>query len=143
MRKKAPVIKVIPNKPRILESVIFLISEADRLRKFASQYDIVKSVFLADRRHLNEYGRPITFDHYVAMKNGPVPSSVYDILKADPKEFGNLWSKTPFDDKIFQFSSATRGADTNILSESDREALAESFVYGEVAWLPSDKETHA
>lgn len=128
MRKKAPIIKVMPNKPRIFESVVFLISEADRLRKFASQYDIVKSVFLADRRHLNEYGRPITFDHYVAMKNGPVPSSVYDLLKADPKELGSLWSKTPYDGKIFQYSDAVRGADNNVLSESDREALAESFV---------------
>ncbi|WP_298822833.1 Panacea domain-containing protein [uncultured Roseibium sp.] len=128
MRKKAPIIKTAPNKPRIFEAVLFLISEADRLRKFASQYDIVKSVFLADRRHLNEYGRPITFDRYVAMEHGPVPSSVYDLLKADPQTAGFPWSKTRCDERIYQFSNAARAADDNILSDSDFEALAESFV---------------
>ena len=48
-----------------------------------TQYDIVKSLFLADKAHLNRYGRPITFDNYFAMKDGPVPNLAYNLLKRD------------------------------------------------------------
>lgn len=128
MREKAPYIAVHPNRPRIMEALVFLVSEADRLSKTASQYDIVKSVFLADRRHLNEFGRPITFDRYVAMKHGPVPSTVYDLLKKDPAKEGFPWQREPFGEGINRFFGAKRPSDPSILSQSDREALSDSFV---------------
>lgn len=46
-----------------------------------TQYQIVKALFLADRAHLNKWGRPVTFDNYCAMFYGPVPSLSYDLLK--------------------------------------------------------------
>ncbi len=128
MRKKALVVKVKPSKNRIIESIIVLISEADRLKKSASQYDLVKSVFLADRRHLNEYGRPITFDHYVAMAHGPVPSTTYDILKGDPKRHNYPWSRNKAEQSIFNYSNHTRDYDCNVLSPSDVEFLEEAFI---------------
>ena len=39
-----------------------------------------KLLYLADKRHLELYGRPITGDRYTAMKNGPVPSNTYDYV---------------------------------------------------------------
>jgi len=39
-----------------------------------------KLVYLADKIHLRIYGRTITNDNYVAMKNGPVPSRTKDII---------------------------------------------------------------
>jgi uncharacterized phage-associated protein len=127
-RAKAPIVQVKPNEARILEAVVFLVSEADRLNKPATQYDIVKSIFLADRRHLNEYGRPITFDRYVAMEHGPVPSNVYSLLRLDPEKNGLPWSKKQISPKAFQYNGATREFDEAILAESDCEALGESFV---------------
>src|SRR6266498_1480167 len=44
-----------PDKERILEAILFLIGRTSGL----SQHEIVKSLFLADRAHLNTYGRPI------------------------------------------------------------------------------------
>jgi uncharacterized phage-associated protein len=43
---------------------------------------ISKLMYFADKAHLANYGRLIFGDSYVAMKHGPVPSEVYDILKA-------------------------------------------------------------
>ncbi|MCD1633877.1 SocA family protein [Martelella mediterranea] len=128
MRTKAPIIELKANRPKILESVVYLVCEADRLSKSASQYDIVKSVFLADRRHLNEYGRPITFDKYVAMEHGPVPSHVYDLLKKDPAAEDLPWSREQVGTKVWNYFSAKREADPDILSQSDFEALEEAFI---------------
>ena len=41
-----------------------------------------KILYFADNEYLSKYGRPITGDSYIAMDFGPVPSSVYDLLKA-------------------------------------------------------------
>ena len=128
MRAKAPVIRLKPNEQRIRESVLFLVWEAQRTGKHATKYDLVKSVFLADRRHLNVYGRPITFDRYFAMEHGPVPSRVYELLNADPAKAGLPWQKDPAGPTVFCYSNPSREVDLDVLSESDMEALAESFI---------------
>lgn len=45
-------------------------------------HKICKILYFADQRHLSDYGRSITGDTYIAMRYGPVPSNVDDILKA-------------------------------------------------------------
>lgn len=42
---------------------------------------VFKLLFLADKEHLVRYGRPIMGDRYSAMKDGPVPSKLYDLVK--------------------------------------------------------------
>ena|ERR1043166_3187197 len=44
-------------------------------------YKLLKLIFLADKYHLIKYGRPITGDRYAALKDGPVPSHIYDVFK--------------------------------------------------------------
>jgi uncharacterized phage-associated protein len=45
-------------------------------------YKMCKLVFLADKIHLVRYSRPITGDSMCAMEYGPVPSSIYNLLKS-------------------------------------------------------------
>jgi uncharacterized phage-associated protein len=49
--------------------------------KIADLIHICKILYFADKEHLQRYGRFICGDDYFAMKNGPVPSGTYDILK--------------------------------------------------------------
>jgi uncharacterized phage-associated protein len=42
---------------------------------------LLKVLYIADRESLAETGRPITGDRVVAMKNGPVLSRTYDLIK--------------------------------------------------------------
>ncbi|HEY2396419.1 MAG TPA: Panacea domain-containing protein [Rudaea sp.] len=48
----------------------------------ASLYSVLKMMYLADKKHLERFGRFIVNDHYAALPKGPVPSRTYDALKA-------------------------------------------------------------
>ncbi len=47
----------------------------------ATFHSISKILYFADKLHLSRYGRLMSGDSYVAMKHGPVPSAIYDLLK--------------------------------------------------------------
>jgi uncharacterized phage-associated protein len=53
-------------------------------RKVPDMYAALKVVYFADRMHLEEHGRFIYDETYIAMQHGPVPSAAYDIVKAQP-----------------------------------------------------------
>jgi uncharacterized phage-associated protein len=132
VRRKAETVEMHGNLDRIVEAILHVINEGVRQRKPVSQYDIVKTLFLADKAHLNKFGRPITFDTYFAMKHGPVPSISYDILKLDARirrEYGSEfpWSRVAKGQKIYSYLDPARDADEDILSPSDIEALTEAF----------------
>jgi len=44
-------------------------------------YPLMKMMYLADKLHLERYGRFIAGDSYAAMRKGPVPSATYDLMK--------------------------------------------------------------
>jgi uncharacterized phage-associated protein len=44
-------------------------------------YNVLKMLYFADRIHLFKYGELITFDRYVKLEHGPVPSLCYNIIK--------------------------------------------------------------
>jgi len=98
--------------------------------KVINKMKALKLIWLADRYHIRRYGRPITGDEYMAMKLGPVASSLKDIIEQhDPY----------LDDAELSYSAAyiiLNGAnhikskddvDLDVFSETDIEAL--DFVY--------------
>ncbi|SDY18348.1 Panacea domain-containing protein [Citreimonas salinaria] len=124
-----------PNAGRIRAAIYHSLLAAERRRRLPlTQYDLVKTLFLADRSHLNEWGRPITYDNYKAMEHGPVPSLAYDFLKGNERAvrehgFGSLpWTWTQ-GKKGKKFYTPRRGAIDveEWLSESDTEALDDAL----------------
>ena len=58
----------------------------------SDMYTILKMIYVADRLHLERYGRTITGDKFAALKEGACPSRIYDSFKAlrgDPKNKKN------------------------------------------------------
>ncbi len=151
-RHKAPTFNHDPHKQRIMEALLYLIAEADNRKIGVTQYSLVKSLFLADKAHLNKFGRPITFDNYVAMNHGPVPSFAYNLLKneVDLKdvygENGPLWEKRPapeISESAHRFTNVKRYANLDVLSESDIEALSQSLtVVTSLSFAQLRKLTH-
>jgi uncharacterized phage-associated protein len=115
-----------PNKDRILAAILFLM----RIKNEISQYQIVKSIFIADKAHLNQVGRPITFDKYVAMKQGPVPSLVYGLLM-EASLFRQIYHRDPpWQIKVKGKGNRyipTEGPDMDVLSVTDTRALREGL----------------
>jgi uncharacterized phage-associated protein len=91
---------------------------------------ICKLVFLADKHHLVRFGRPITGDRICAMKDGPVPSAILDMLNnvlnspgesAFPVLEKNVSVNRAYANPHFEAREFTLG---EFLSESDVEALS-------------------
>jgi len=60
---------------KTIETIVYVSRNTNDL------FHIMKILFYADKFHLENYGRLITGDYYKAMKDGPVPSGAYDIIK--------------------------------------------------------------
>jgi len=86
-------------------------------------HHISKIIYFADRAHLEKYGRFICGDSYVAMRHGPVPSGIYDILK-DVRYDRPTASQA---NEAFSVQDHTviphRNANLDYLSDSDVECL--------------------
>lgn len=98
--------------------------------KRADLYKLAKVLYFADKKHLAKYGRPIAGDFYVAMKDGPVPSRTYDMLKqvrgdgcycSTPVFVDELAKSIRFDGNITV--QPLKAARIEELSQSDIEAL--------------------
>jgi uncharacterized phage-associated protein len=98
--------------------------------KIADFIHICKILYFADKEHLQEYGRFICGDDYIAMTNGPVPSGTYDILKAVRAGKSVTYEagfKVYNDFNIYPL----RTANLDLLSESDVDVLNKSIArYG-------------
>lgn len=133
---KGRFLRLHANKKRILESILYLIAEAESRGTYVTQYEIVKSLLLADQGHLSKFGRPITFDNYVAMKDGPVPSQAYDMLKPsyradkDIEDIWPLWLRTPSPSdgsRAYKYSGVKRNPNLRVLSTTDQDELAHAL----------------
>lgn len=80
-------------------------------------YHILKAVYFADKYHLEHYGRQVNGNRFVKMPHGPVPSEMYDFIKA--ARTGIVHGFTVIDYDVY----CDEEPDLSWLSESDIEAL--------------------
>jgi len=94
-------------------------------------HKIAKVLYFADREHVARYGRFICGDAYVAMKNGPVPSAIYDILKTARQQPDRLHESGAFRVEERGHNKPVvvplQAPDLGELSLSDLECLDESI----------------
>ena len=65
---------------RILEAFSYIAERMPANKK--NMYNVLKVFYLADKIHMDRYGRFIFDDRYSAMPKGPVPSQAYDLMKS-------------------------------------------------------------
>ena len=111
---------------KALHSMLFVVTH---LPNPANVYNVLKCLYYADRKHLQEYGRQIYGDTFYALEYGPVPSGAYDIVKYVggrakwdlnfPEALGMLEVKG-------DYLGARGEPDTELLSRSDMTCLLEA-----------------
>lgn len=85
---------------------------------------LVKLMYLTDREALLRWGRTLTFDNYVSMKNGCVPSGTLDLIKR--QRDSHYWAKFISEPHYKKISLLTE-PETKELSKMELDLIAEIF----------------
>lgn len=116
------------NKEKTINSALFVLQKLGGACDF---HKLFKILYFADQKHLAKFGFPISGDWYKAMKDGPVPSRLYDVFQY--LRDGNSWYMiVPDCHEIFEIRgqhhvAARQQPDMEELSESDLQCLLESI----------------
>lgn len=115
------------NPQKLLEALIWIAQK----RPESGYHFILKTLFYADKLHLQQYGRPVTGDVYIKMANGPVASLAYDMLKCSdflPEEVAKAVREGLTVEKSgHPHVTAAREADTDHFSGTDIECLTKAL----------------
>ncbi|MBS3771476.1 MAG: SocA family protein [Bacteroidales bacterium] len=89
---------------KLLQAILFFANKTSD--STINRLKLMKLLYLADRYHINKYGRLILSEDYHALPNGPTPSKTYDYTKRDMEGFFevdryNIIAKSNFDSKYF------------------------------------------
>jgi len=136
------------NAKKAIESVLYIIENGTQ----PTFHHVSKVLYFADKKHLERYGRFICGDSYIAMKNGPVPSGVYDLLKIVRGDLSPIfYPPQEFIDGIHQAIDILgrysiiirRKPDTDMFSDSDIECLNNSIKkYGNLSFSQLTELSH-
>ena len=105
---------------KMINSILFFANKSHN--HTINRLKLMKLLWLADRIHLNRYGRTILRDQYYAMPHGPVPSKTMDISE---EQHDNI-----FDVENYEITAEDK-FDPKCFSQSDLDILEEVWdVYG-------------
>ncbi|MCS6780342.1 MAG: Panacea domain-containing protein [Geminicoccaceae bacterium] len=91
-------------------------------------HTILKACYFADKEHLNRWGRPIFGARYRAMRYGPVPVEIYEMLKGEPYWLAELAAERyPWSLNGYRVKGENEPPDLDALSETDFEELERGF----------------
>ncbi len=121
-----PMLRFQFDEQKGVEALTYVASEWPGITAFFA----AKVLFYAEKYHMNRYGRPIVADTFVAMPNGPVPSTLYDFIKGRLYQAGDpeaIMAAFTVASDHHPSVTALRTADLDFLSPSDRECLDEAI----------------
>lgn len=94
---------------------------------------LIKLLYIADRKAIARWERPITTDEFFAMKNGPVLSHIYDQIKGSQSENGNWEERISHGKGKYEIKTRSEQVQLRELCEAEVEML--ESVYAEFGHL--------
>ena len=112
------------NERKGTEALVYMAAKWPKITIFYAS----KVLFFAEKKHLNTYGRPIVADTFIAMPNGPVPSTLYDFIKGNLANAGDPDGfREAIDASNHPRLEARKDYDPSVLSESDIECIEDAI----------------
>lgn len=128
---------------KALHAMLFVVTH---LPNPANVYNVLKCLYYADRKHLQEYGRQIYGETFYALEHGPVPSAADEIIKyANGRAKWDLRFPEAFELlAVNDIHVSARGpVDTELLSRSDMACLLDAArKYGRMTFGRLKKLSH-
>jgi len=124
----APMLRFQFDEKKGVEALTYIATQWPGITAFFA----AKVLFFAEKYHLNRYARPIVADTFIAMPNGPVPSTIYDFIKGDFEQAGDpeaISSALKIEADPYPKITALRAVDFSVLSKSDLECLDEAITF--------------
>ncbi|HOX82233.1 MAG TPA: Panacea domain-containing protein [Chryseolinea sp.] len=115
------------DREKALNAILYIVRDLGK----ADFHKVFKILYFAEQKHLAKYGASIVSDSFIAMKNGPVPSKIYDILKAIRNELA-FQVDTQFEKKLIEVRDnhtilPVGEVDLELFAETEIECLSESI----------------
>lgn len=130
----------VPKRDKVTEGALWLLERSQEGRQAMTTGQLATAMFLADKAHLDAYGRPVFFDNYVATENGPEGVAAMEMLDShyDWTSIGSDVAPWTIEHAESQsYPRPARSPNLRRLSETDVEALESAL--GMVANLDSDQ----
>lgn len=134
-----------------IESILYILELLENQAQ-PTFHRVFKVLYFADKEHLERYGRFIFGDRYYAMKHGPVPSQIYDLLKLVRGDLSpSLQPSREVSEQVLHAFKIVdqhnikklRESNTDFLSESDLECLEHSVTkYGSLSFAELTDLSH-
>lgn len=111
------------SEKKALEVLLWIASNWETSKStYITQFYVAKILFFADKEHINDCGRPVLGDKYMAMQYGPVASFVYDLIKGDV--WGNI--KKDLNESIESIKKGEKNIEVKALRKFDRDYFSGS-----------------
>ncbi len=88
---------------------------------------LIKLLYYADRKSLIRIGRPITGDSMFSMKNGPVLSTILDLIHMGKRDRPSVWFEYVSEPSNYTVSLIKQNPETDELSKYELNMLDEVF----------------
>lgn len=112
------------NEVKTTQAAVYLLKKRGGRMSYMK---LIKLLYLADREGLLKWGRPVTFDHYVSMDNGPVLSETYErIMDGVPPGQSSFWADHISSPKDYEVA-LTKDTTIDELSDVEMQLLDEVF----------------
>jgi uncharacterized phage-associated protein len=125
---KAGLLRFQFDEKKGVEALTYIASKWPGLTAFYAS----KVLFFAEKSHLTRYSRPIIGDTFIAMPNGPVPSTLYDFIKGRLEQSGDpdaFMAALLIERDPYPRIAAQRQPNLDVLSPSDRECLDQAIEF--------------
>ena len=104
---------------------------------------LVKLLYIVDRESLIQLGHPVTYDNFVSMPHGPVPSNTLDLINGMVLDKSGIWNAMISDKSDHMVSIVDCEVSYDSLSEAEMEIADQVFdKYGRMPRFDLVEITH-